>query len=365
MQASAGRQFPAGDSRFIGITMGCPVGIGPEIILRFLSDPDRSRDYSPVVLGDVGVLKRCALELGRDIAIVPWQPAREKPIADFDSVSVMPLSWLEATSLAWGRPNRETGLAMAGYIGEAVHQLSQGNLAAVVTGPISKAALHMAGFRFPGHTEMLASLTGAENYAMMMAGAKLRVTLVTIHIPLAKVAAALNRQEVFRLIGLTHEALQKDFGIRKPRLAVAGLNPHAGEGGLFGDEEEKIILPAVLEATDQGWNVRGPIPPDTVFHRAVGGEFDAVVCMYHDQGLIPFKLIHFVDGVNVTVGLPIVRTSVDHGTAYEIAGKGVASPASLKAAYELAIEIVANRKSFSLASKKATSAKIQKTEIAS
>lgn len=365
MQAAADRQFPMGDSRFIGITMGCPVGIGPEIILRFLSTPDRSREYTPVVVGDAGVLRRCALELGIDISIVPWQPARKNPDVDLNSVLVMPFSRLDAARLAWGRPNRETGLAMAGYIKEAVHQLGLGTLAAVVTCPISKSALHLAGYRFPGHTEMLASLTDAEDYAMLMAGRKLRVTLVTIHLPLAQVATTINQQEVFRLIGLTHGALQRDFGIWKPRLAVAGLNPHAGEGGLFGDEEEKIILPAVLDAVNQGWNVRGPIPPDTVFHRAVGGEFDAVVCMYHDQGLIPFKLIHFVDGVNVTVGLPIVRTSVDHGTAYEIAGKGVASPASLKAAYELAIKIIANRKVFCQASTRDNSAKNQKTEIAS
>jgi len=215
---------------------------------------------------------------------------------------------------------------------------------AMVTGPIAKSALHAAGYPFPGHTEMLASLCRTTDYAMMMAGDRLRVSLVTIHTPLAEVAAMLDQQGVFRLIRLTHHALVRDFGISRPRIAVAGFNPHAGEGGLFGDEEGRKISPAVSRAIAAGWQVAGPLPPDTVFYRALSGEFDAVVCMYHDQGLIPFKLIHFVDGVNVTLGLPIVRTSVDHGTAYDIAGKGLANPASLGAACRLAALMVANRR---------------------
>jgi 4-hydroxythreonine-4-phosphate dehydrogenase len=176
-----------------------------------------------------------------------------------------------------------------------------------------------------------------------MAGATLKVTLVTIHQALAEVPGAITKEAVLRMIGITGRALRDDFGIPRPRLAVAGLNPHAGEGGMFGDEEQRVIGPAVAEGRGAGWLVEGPFPPDTVFHKAVAGQFDAVVCMYHDQGLIPFKLLHFSDGVNVTLGLPMVRTSVDHGTAYDIAGKGLAEPTSLAAAVAMAEVIVANR----------------------
>jgi 4-hydroxythreonine-4-phosphate dehydrogenase len=193
---------------------------------------------------------------------------------------------------------------------------------------------------------MLAALGGAGEYAMMMAGERLRVTLVTIHVGLAQVAGLLTVAKIAALIELTARSLQRDFGIDQPRLAVAGLNPHAGEAGMFGDEEERLIAPALTRARAAGWRVDGVFPPDTVFNRAAAGQYDAVVCMYHDQGLIPFKLLHFEDGVNVTLGLPFVRTSVDHGTAYDIAGQGKASAASLLAAFALAVKIAGNRKRF-------------------
>ncbi|EKD38515.1 MAG: hypothetical protein ACD_75C00708G0007, partial [uncultured bacterium] len=199
------------------------------------------------------------------------------------------------------------------------------------------------GYSFPGHTEMLASLTGAADFAMMMAGTRLKVTLVTIHRPLREVAAALSIDGILNLIHITHQALMIDFDIARPRIGVAGLNPHAGEGRLFGSEEELVIAPAVARAQAGGMNVQGPYPPDSIFVKAASGAFDAVVCMYHDQGLIPFKLLHFADGVNVTLGLPIVRTSVDHGTAYDIAGKGLASHRSLAEAIALAGTISKNR----------------------
>jgi 4-hydroxythreonine-4-phosphate dehydrogenase len=213
-----------------------------------------------------------------------------------------------------------------------------------VTCPISKASLNQAGYSFPGHTEMLAALTGSTRYVMMMAGSRLRVTLATIHCPLSSVPLSLKRTDLADLIRLTHAALCGDFGIAVPRIAVAALNPHAGESGLFGREEETIIRPAIEDMQAQGVEVQGPFPPDTIFHKAAEGHYDVVICMYHDQGLIPFKLLHFKDGVNVTLGLPIVRTSVDHGTAYDIAGKGVADPASLAAAVEMADLIATNRK---------------------
>ena len=190
---------------------------------------------------------------------------------------------------------------------------------------------------------MLASLTKASSFAMMMAGSKLRVTLVTIHCPLREVAHRLTIQAVYSMIRITHQALTIDFAIRSPQIAVAGLNPHGGENRLFGSEEQQVIGPAIEQAQKEHIDVSGPYPPDTLFFKAASGAFDAVVCMYHDQGLIPFKLLHFEDGVNVTLGLPIVRTSVDHGTAYDIAGKGLASHRSLDEAIKLAAFISRNR----------------------
>jgi 4-hydroxythreonine-4-phosphate dehydrogenase len=331
------------DPPVIGITMGCPVGIGPEVILRLLSGPERFSRFRPVVLGDMGVLEKCARELAFNVKIEPWHPGADQLPDDPGVVPVLPISSLDPDRLVWGQPDADTGVAMADYIKEAVDQVQAGAIGAMVTCPIAKTVLQAAGYPFPGHTEMLASLCKSADYGMMMAGNRLRVSLVTIHTPLARVPDILDQEEVFRLIRLTHRTLCEDFGIGKPRIGVAGLNPHAGEDGLFGDEENRAIVPAIARSAAAGWQVTGPLPPDTVFYRAMAGEFDAVVCMYHDQGLIPFKLIHFIDGVNVTMGLPIVRTSVDHGTAYDIAGKGLASPASLEAACRLASAIVINR----------------------
>jgi len=336
--------FTAADPPVIGITMGCPVGVGPEIILRLAAGPEQAPAYRLVVVGDINVLDHCSRGLATPVKLRAWRPDETGlPTVESGILPVLSVSSLDPARLAWGRPDATTGRAMASYIEEAVRLVRAGTLAAMVTGPIAKSALQAAGCPFPGHTEMLASLCKTTDYAMMMAGDRLRVSLVTIHTPLAGVAAMLDQEEIFRLIRLTHHSLGRDFGISRPRIAVAGFNPHAGEGGLFGDEEGRKISPAISRAIAAGWQVTGPLPPDTVFYRALSGEFDAVVCMYHDQGLIPFKLIHFVDGVNVTLGLPIVRTSVDHGTAYDIAGKGIANPASLGAACRLAATIVANR----------------------
>ncbi len=332
----------------LGITMGCPVGIGPEIILRFLAQTGSQATLWPVVIGDVGVLRRCAKALGIEIQVLDWQPG--EPVQP-QVLKVLSLSDL-GDGLVWGNPTAETGRAMGRYIEEGVRLVRQGQLAGLVTCPISKAALKAGGYRFPGHTEMLAELCQAKDFAMMMAGATLKITLVTIHQPLAGVPGAITQEAVLRMIAITGQALREDFGVLQPRLAVAGLNPHAGEEGMFGDEEQRVIGPAVAAAHRAGWLVDGPFPPDTVFHKAVAGQFDAVVCMYHDQGLIPFKLLHFSDGVNVTLGLPIVRTSVDHGTAYDIAGKGLADPASLAAAVSMAETIVANRQKLEIVSGK-------------
>jgi 4-hydroxythreonine-4-phosphate dehydrogenase len=325
----------------IGITMGCPVGIGPEIVLRFLAAWGNGGEYRPLVLGDIGVLRRIAGELGMAVAIREWRPGDD---LEGEGIPVLPVSRLDAGELIWGRPTVETGRAMAFYIEQAVRLQQAGVLAAMVTCPIGKKYLREAGYPYPGHTEMLAALCNAGDYAMMMAGNRLRVTLVTIHQPLKEVPETISPEGVLRLISITGRSLREDFGINSPRLAVAGLNPHAGEDGLFGDEEQRIIIPAITAAREHGWQATGPMPPDTVFHMAAAGHFDAVICMYHDQGLIPFKLLHFKDGVNVTLGLPIVRTSVDHGTAYDIAGLGRADAGSLAAAFRLAALIVSNRR---------------------
>jgi len=330
----------------IAITMGCPVGIGPEIILRFLVKRNLPEQYLPVVAGDIGLLRRCARELHIDTEIIPWQPGYQYNAEKIQVIEPKRDQGyaLHFDNLQWGVPGRETGWAAVAYIEEAVRLIIQGDLDALVTCPIAKHAIREAGYDFPGHTEMLASLCNVENYGMMMAGQRLKVSLVTIHRPLAKVAEQLNVAEVMRIINLTGNTLIKDFGIAKPRIAVAGFNPHGGELGLFGAEERKIIEPAVAGSISERWELAGPLPPDTVFKMAADYKYDAVVAMYHDQGLIPFKLLHFEDGVNFTMGLPIIRTSVDHGTAYDIAGKGIASESSLQAAYDLAAAIIGNRR---------------------
>ena len=330
----------------VAITMGCPVGIGPEIILRFLAKRKLPEQYLPVVVGDIGVLQRCAKELKISMEIIAWQPGDQ---VDVDKIQVTEPKRregyvLQPESLYWGVPGKETGHAAVAYIMEAVRLIDQGELDAMVTCPIAKYAIRLAGYKFPGHTEMLASLCDTQNFGMMLTGNRLKVSLVTIHTPLAKVAEQLDQAEVMRIISLTGETLVKDFGIAKPRIAVAGFNPHGGESGLFGEEERKIIEPAVAGSVSEKWELTGPLPPDTVFKMAFDNRYDAVVAMYHDQGLIPFKLVHFEDGVNLTMGLPIIRTSVDHGTAYDIAGKGIASDSSLAAAFLMATQIIGNRK---------------------
>jgi len=323
----------------IGITMGCPAGIGPEIVLRFFAG-ERPASMRPVVIGDRGVLERCGRDLQLPAPCVTWQPGTPLPAT---GIPVVEASTLNPAEVVCGAPNWATGQAMANYITTGVRLAQAGLVHGLTTCPISKAALNNAGYNFPGHTEMLASLTRTSHFAMMMAGARLKVTLVTIHRPLREVPPALSVDKIYDLIHITHQALKIDFALDQPRIGVAGLNPHAGESGLFGDEETLAIAPAVARAQENGIGAEGPFPPDTIFVKAASGAYDAVVCMYHDQGLIPFKLLHFTDGVNVTLGLPIVRTSVDHGTAYDIAGKGQADSRSLTSAVALAGIISGNR----------------------
>lgn len=326
----------------IGVTMGDPAGIGPEIVVKALSDEAMRGVCRPVVLGDPDVLADTARWLGRECRLEVLPGPAGIPGAD-GVISVLPVSRMGPCRVRPGSPTPAGGSAMVAFIVEAVNLCRTGRLDAMVTAPISKALMHEAGHRYEGHTELIAHMTGTRDYVMMLAGDRLRVALVTIHCALRDVPSAITAEKVHKTITVTAASLGSDFGLRHPRLAVAALNPHAGEGGIFGAEEAEIIEPGIRRAADEGIDVSGPLPADTLFHAAASGRFDAVVAMYHDQGLIPLKLLHFSDAVNVTLGLPIVRTSVDHGTAYDIAGQGKASPSSLIAAIRMASSIVENR----------------------
>ena len=319
----------------LALTMGDPVGVGPELMVMALSDPHLYQVCRPVVLGDFPALKRARQQLApshRIQVIDRPQQGRFEP----GTLDLMALSHLKPKDLGYGCPTPAAGAAMVSYILTAIDLALKGEVAGLVTGPISKAAMNLSGYAYPGHTELLAEKTGASEVAMMLAGGDFRVVLATIHCALAEVPGRLNRESLLRLFRLTCKALAADFGIKEPRLGVAALNPHAGEGGLFGREEEEIIAPAVFTAQAEGLPVEGPFPADTLFWRHRQGQFAAICAMYHDQGLIPLKLLHFMDAVNVTLGLPIIRTSVDHGTAYDLAGTGKAHPGSLLAAIHLA-----------------------------
>ncbi|MBW1895473.1 MAG: 4-hydroxythreonine-4-phosphate dehydrogenase PdxA [Deltaproteobacteria bacterium] len=317
--------------------MGDPVGIGPEIVLKALANESIYEACLPLVLGDEAVLGATSRRIGTGLEICTVN-VPEAGVFKPGRVDVVGLSSLNKSQLEYGRPTKETARAMVDYIMQGIDWAMEGRIHGLVTCPINKAAMQMAGVTFDGHTELLAHRTKASDYVMMLAGSKLRVALVTIHVPLAQVPGSLTVDGILRTIRLTEQALRTDFGIPEPKVAVAGLNPHGGEQGLFGDEEMRVIQPAIEKARKDGVNVSGPFPPDTVFHFSVKGRWDAVVCMYHDQGLIPFKLVHFSDGVNVTLGLPIVRTSVAHGTAYDIAGTNQADPGSLVSAVEMAAQ---------------------------
>ena len=327
----------------LGLTMGDPAGIGPEVVVKALIE-DRVRSWCrPVVLGDIGALRQAARLIGCELILAPWQPGQ--PLPDEDrTVPVLELSQLGLEDLIPGKPCPAGGLAAARYIEKGADLALAGTIGGLVTAPISKEALNLAGYKFPGHTEFLAHKAGRPPVVMMLAGPRLKVVLVTIHEAMARVPSLLNPERIVTTARITHQALKKYFGLAQPRLAVAALNPHAGESGLFGDEEKSIIEPSLSLARDQGIELSGPHPPDTLFYRAANGEFDAVVCMYHDQGLIPFKLLHFQDGVNVTLGLPFIRTSVDHGTAYDLAGKNQADHQSLLAALRMASDMAVNQK---------------------
>jgi 4-hydroxythreonine-4-phosphate dehydrogenase len=296
--------------------MGDPAGIGPEIVIAAAARPRVRRSCSLVVFGDRGLLEAARRSTG---------VSRKEPSA-ISSVE-------EITRFLRGRPRpgRRAGSAAFAYLDAAARATAEGRYDALVTAPINKYWMQRAGHAYDGHTGYLSDLTGVPA-TMMLAGSRLRVVLATTHIALAAVPAALTGARIRRVTLAAHDHLRRYHGLRRPKLAIAALNPHAGEGGLFGDEEKRVIAPAVRALARRGLNVRGPLPADTLFAAAAAGDYDAVVCMYHDQALIPLKLLEFGRSVNVSMGLPFIRTSPDHGTAYDLAGTGKASEESMAAA---------------------------------
>ena len=319
----------------IALTMGDPTGIGPEILARALAGASVHDVCRPLVLGDPVAMERGIRITEVPLRLVELSPDDIGAAGEAGTVGLLPLSCLTDTDLQFGRPSTAAGDAVYRYIVEAARLCTEGTVAAMATAPINKEAMNRAGHDYPGHTELLAELTGTSDFVMMLAGDKLRVALVTIHEALRDVPSLLTVERVLATLRTTHSDVHRYFK-KNPRLAVLSLNPHCGEGGMFGDEEETVIAPAIAAARAAGIDAVGPLSADTLFHFAVNGEYDAVVCMYHDQGLIPLKLLHFDDGVNVTLGLPIIRTSVDHGTAYNLAGTGTASEKSMTAAIRMA-----------------------------
>jgi len=311
--------------------MGDPCGIGPEIIARVFADglPEQA-----VVIGDAKVMERAVRALALPLQVQPIASVDEA-VPDATLIPVLNISDLP-DDMPIGQVDARAGRASYDYVVRAIDEALAGNIGAIVTAPINKEAMKKAGLNYPGHTEILAERSGTDKFAMMLANDELRVILVTIHVSLRDAIDLVTQDSVFRTIELAHKA-GKAYGIASPRVAVAGLNPHAGENGMFGREDLDIIAPAIRRAQECGINASGPWPGDTIFMRARKGEFDIVVAQYHDQGLIPVKYFGIDNGVNVTIGLPFIRTSVDHGTAFDIAGRGTADHSSLRYAFDQAL----------------------------
>lgn len=313
------------DKPKIGITMGDPNGIGPEVVIKAISDESLNDLCEFVLIGSEDVLKKANKEFG----------------------SNNPLNIIDPTSFMLKDPtpsiiSEKAGKASIDCIEKAVKMAMNKEIDAIVTAPISKEAIHLAGSKYPGHTEMLQDLTKSDNAIMLFEGGKFRVALMTIHVALSEVPKLITEERVYKYISVCNSELQEKFGISDPKIVVCGLNPHAGEAGAFGKEEIEEIIPAIERAKGERINVEGPLPADTLFYNALQGKWDLVISMYHDQGLIPFKMLSFDTGVNVTIGLPIIRTSPDHGTAFDIAWKGTANPLSMVEAIKVALKLIKN-----------------------
>lgn len=317
----------------LAVTMGDGNGVGPEIILKAFSE--NQLDGSYVVIGDISCLKRCSEMLGFS---VPLRTVRGAEDVRDGVLNVWDREMLTKEDVQPGALSKKSGAAARAYVEFAAQQCLEGTFDAMVTLPVNKEAVRLSDPDFTGHTELIAQVCGQDSYTMMLSSDKLTVTHVSTHVSMLQAVANVKKDRIVKVAELTHCALLGRT--EQPKIAVAGLNAHAGEGGAFGDEEIREIIPAVEECQKMGLNVTGPYPPDTVFLRASKGEFDAVVCMYHDQGHIPMKVLDFSGGVNVTLGLKVIRTSVDHGTAFDIAYKGIADSRSFVEAYRFAQQMV-------------------------
>jgi 4-hydroxythreonine-4-phosphate dehydrogenase len=330
----------------LGLTLGDPAGIGPEICLHALREPAVLKRCVPVLFGDAAVLKRVAKAIGIPSAKSLTVSASElAKISRINRPLIVDCAAIDAANITPGKISTACGRAGYRYIEQAIQAALAGKIDGVVTAPIHKESLHLAGVKFPGHTEIFTALTKAKCSCMMLYSDKLTVSMVTTHIGYHEVPKNLSIERVLNVIELTAQAM-KQILRREPRLGVCGLNPHAGEHGLFGQrEEEELVVPAVRRARKKGIDVTGPLVPDAAFTTNMRKQFDAMVTLYHDQGHIPFKMLAFDTGVNITLGLPIIRTSVDHGTAFDIAWQGKADPTSLFSAIRVAVELAASRKS--------------------
>lgn len=337
----------------VGISMGDPGGIGPEIIIKACTAPEIQAICHPVVIGEQWIMEAANKVLGKNLTIRAIDKISE---AQFDSniLNVFHLGVLEKGPLAYGEIKAEYGNVAFEAVKKTIQLAMSGEIDATVTAPIHKEALNMAGHKYAGHTEIYAHYTHTEKYAMMLAEANFRIVHVSTHVSLRQACDLVKKERILETIELAHNACRQ-LGIETPKIGVAGLNPHASDGGLFGYEELEEIIPAVEEAKRNGYNAEGPLPPDTLYPKAAGGYYDCCVAMYHDQGHIPFKVLGFswdnknhkmkaVKGVNITLGLPIIRVSVDHGTAMEIAGQNIASPEAMMLSLNYAVKFCQQRK---------------------
>ncbi len=327
----------------IAVTMGDPAGVGPELCVRLLQNEEIARELTPIVFGDAAVLQRVADQLGWRFAatIIP----RDECPDQINQPAILDLDYIAAEDVIPGRIAANCGDAAYRYLVRAISAGRCEEVAGICTGPINKAALHAAGHHYPGHTEILAERMQVERWCMMLTSPEITCSFVTAHVGYHEVPKLLTIERIGEVIDLTVTAMRRLRG-REPKLVCCGLNPHAGEGGLFGNrEEERIIAPALELARARGINIEGPLPPDTCFLTWRRAQTDAYICMYHDQGHIPLKALAFDTAINTTLGLPVIRTSVDHGTAFDIAWQGIANPSSLFAAVRLAAKLSADRPS--------------------
>lgn len=331
-----------GERTRLAITLGDPNGIGPEVLLKCLHDPELTTTMAPVVIGSAHVLRVHADALGYSDLTIHAVDTIPDEVPE-TGVTVLDVTGGATPDVSFGEVTKEGGTLAMQAVDRAVDACLDKEVAAMVTAPISKDAIAKAGYNVPGHTEFISKKTGGQQPTMMMVAGALRVGLVTAHIPISQVAEGITETAIRRKLDVMVQALKQDFAIPEPKVAVLGLNPHAGDGGVLGREEEEIIEPTVEKARADGINVHGPLPADGYFATQLNQGYDAVLAMYHDQGLVPFKALAFDRGVNYTAGLPIVRTSPDHGTAYGIAGRGMALPGSMRSAIEEAVAIARHR----------------------